>query len=114
MPDGGAIFDDIGSCSSETMGSAHGVALVIPVIDEGATIGAVVRAVPRAACEGAEAWCGEEGVTLGIQDGGGLNAWSKESLKQVQLDGSLLGDAVVLHGFHGSASLADHSELAAK
>jgi len=51
MPDGGAIFDDIGSCSSETMGSAHGVALVIPVIDEGATIGAVVRAVPRAAID---------------------------------------------------------------
>ncbi len=32
-----------------------------------------------------EAWCGEDGVTLGIQDGGGLNAWSKESLKQVQI-----------------------------
>jgi ribose transport system substrate-binding protein len=31
-----------------------------------------------------EAWCGPEGVTLGIQDGGGLNAWSKESLKLVQ------------------------------
>jgi ribose transport system substrate-binding protein len=31
-----------------------------------------------------EAWCGEDGVTLGIQDGGGLNAWSKESLAQVQ------------------------------
>lgn len=36
------------------------------------------------AAAGSEAWCGEEGVTLGIQDGGGLNAWSKESLKQVQ------------------------------
>lgn len=33
---------------------------------------------------GALAWCGEDGVVLGIQDGGGLNAWSKESLKQVQ------------------------------
>ena len=37
------------------------------------------------AAAGSEAWCGEEGVTLGIQDGGGLNAWSKESLEQVQL-----------------------------
>jgi ribose transport system substrate-binding protein len=36
------------------------------------------------ASSGSEAWCGEEGVTLGIQDGGGLNAWSKESLAQVQ------------------------------
>lgn len=38
------------------------------------------------ASSGGEAWCGEDGVTLGIQDGGGLNAWSKESLKQVQLE----------------------------
>jgi ribose transport system substrate-binding protein len=37
------------------------------------------------AAAGSEAWCGPEGVTLGIQDGGGLNAWSKESLEQVQL-----------------------------
>jgi ribose transport system substrate-binding protein len=37
------------------------------------------------AAAGSEAWCGEEGVTLGIQDGGGLNAWSKESLEQVQI-----------------------------
>ena len=37
------------------------------------------------AAAGSEAWCGEEGITLGIQDGGGLNAWSKESLEQVQL-----------------------------
>ena len=39
-----------------------------------------------ASAGGGEAWCGEDGVTLGIQDGGGLNAWSKESLKQVQLE----------------------------
>jgi ribose transport system substrate-binding protein len=38
----------------------------------------------KPASSNSEAWCGEEGVTLGIQDGGGLNAWSKESLKQVQ------------------------------
>ena len=37
------------------------------------------------AAAGSNAWCGEEGVTLGIQDGGGLNAWSKESLEQVQI-----------------------------
>lgn len=37
------------------------------------------------AAAGSEAWCGSEGITLGIQDGGGLNAWSKESLEQVQM-----------------------------
>jgi ribose transport system substrate-binding protein len=36
------------------------------------------------ASSNAEAWCGSNGVTLGIADGGGLNAWSKESLKVVQ------------------------------
>jgi len=36
------------------------------------------------AAAGENAWCGPEGITLGIQDGGGLNAWSKESLEQVQ------------------------------
>jgi ribose transport system substrate-binding protein len=29
-------------------------------------------------------WCGDEQVTLGIQDGGGLNDWSKQSFEQVQ------------------------------
>jgi ribose transport system substrate-binding protein len=38
------------------------------------------------AAAGSEAWCGSEGITLGIQDGGGLNAWSKESLEQVQME----------------------------
>jgi ribose transport system substrate-binding protein len=29
-------------------------------------------------------WCGDKEVVLGIMDGGGLNGWSKESLKQVE------------------------------
>jgi ribose transport system substrate-binding protein len=37
------------------------------------------------AAAGSDAWCGPEGITLGIQDGGGLNTWSKESLKEVQI-----------------------------
>jgi ribose transport system substrate-binding protein len=37
------------------------------------------------AAAGSGEWCGEEGITLGIQDGGGLNTWSKESLEQVQI-----------------------------
>jgi ribose transport system substrate-binding protein len=38
-----------------------------------------------AAAAGGE-WCGDREITLGIQDGGGLNGWSKESLKQVELE----------------------------
>lgn len=37
------------------------------------------------AATGSGEWCGEEGVVLGIQDGGGLNNWSKESQEQVQM-----------------------------
>ncbi|MGH7293226.1 MAG: substrate-binding domain-containing protein, partial [Myxococcota bacterium] len=37
------------------------------------------------AASGENAYCGPEGITLGIQDGGGLNSWSKESLEQVQI-----------------------------
>jgi ribose transport system substrate-binding protein len=31
-------------------------------------------------------WCGSKPITLGIQDGGGLNAWSQASLQQVKLE----------------------------
>jgi ribose transport system substrate-binding protein len=31
-------------------------------------------------------WCGTKPITLGIQDGGGLNGWSKVSLQQVQAE----------------------------
>jgi ribose transport system substrate-binding protein len=31
-------------------------------------------------------WCGKKPITLGIQDGGGLNGWSKASLQQVMLE----------------------------
>jgi ribose transport system substrate-binding protein len=31
-------------------------------------------------------WCGTKPIVLGIQDGGGLNAWSQESLRQVKLE----------------------------
>ena len=36
------------------------------------------------------------------------------TLKQVQLTGSMLGNAVAIQGFRGSASLSDNSELMAK
>jgi ribose transport system substrate-binding protein len=39
----------------------------------------------KPASSGSGEWCGEEGITLGIQDGGGLNAWSKESQEQIQM-----------------------------
>lgn len=37
-----------------------------------------------AAAAGDLAWCGDEPMVLGIQDGGGLNAWSVESFNQVR------------------------------
>ncbi|HMJ34253.1 MAG TPA: substrate-binding domain-containing protein [Baekduia sp.] len=35
---------------------------------------------------GTTPWCGTKPITLGIQDGGGLNGWSKSSLQQIQLE----------------------------
>lgn len=49
------------------------------------TGGAEAEGETETAAAGSSEWCGEEGVTLGIQDGGGLNNWSKESQEQVQM-----------------------------
>lgn len=38
------------------------------------------------AATGAPAWRGKKAITLGIQDGGGLNAWSKSSYDQVKIE----------------------------
>jgi ribose transport system substrate-binding protein len=35
---------------------------------------------------GTASWCGPKEITLGVQDGGGLNAWSAESKEQVLLE----------------------------
>jgi ribose transport system substrate-binding protein len=63
-----------GAAESETEGAAGGAG-------EGSAEGGESK---TASSESGE-WCGPEGVTLGIQDGGGLNNWSKESLEQVQI-----------------------------
>jgi ribose transport system substrate-binding protein len=38
---------------------------------------------------GAPSWCGDKEITLGIQDGGGLNAWSAASLAEVKKEAAL-------------------------
>jgi ribose transport system substrate-binding protein len=43
-------------------------------------------AATKSAASGAPAWCGKKAITLGIQDGGGLNAWSKSSYDQVKIE----------------------------
>jgi ribose transport system substrate-binding protein len=43
-------------------------------------------AVPVSSSGSRPSWCGTKPITLGIQDGGGLNAWSQESLRQVKLE----------------------------
>ena len=52
---------------------------------EAETTGAENEGETETAAAGGEAWCGPEGVKLGIQDGEGLDAWSHESLEQVQI-----------------------------
>jgi ribose transport system substrate-binding protein len=38
---------------------------------------------------GTPSWCGDKEITLGIQDGGGLNAWSAASLAEVKKEAAL-------------------------
>src|ERR1700749_2440061 len=64
------------SSSSESTGATEA---------ESESTGGEAEGETETAAAGENAWCGEEGVTLGIQDGGGLNAWSKESLEQGQM-----------------------------
>jgi ribose transport system substrate-binding protein len=52
----------------------------------GGNSSATAATTSSASTGGNPSWCGSKKVVLGIQDGGGLNGWSKESLRQVQLE----------------------------
>jgi ribose transport system substrate-binding protein len=71
-----------------------------------------------ATTSGAPSWCGKKPVTLGIYDGGGLNAWSKESLKQVQIEAkkcpSIKKQIVVNAGFDPSKGVSGVRGLVAQ
>jgi ribose transport system substrate-binding protein len=51
-----------------------------------ASTGASTTASASTDTGGKPSWCGDKDITLGIQDGGGLNAWSAASLQQVKLE----------------------------
>jgi ribose transport system substrate-binding protein len=70
------------SSSSETTTEAESEAETEPAGGGGET---EEEGGTETAAAGSGEWCGEEGVVLGIQDGGGLNNWSKESQEQVQM-----------------------------
>jgi ribose transport system substrate-binding protein len=59
----------------------------------GGSAAASTAATPAAAAttnaNGVPAWCGDKAITLGIQDGGGLNAWSAASLAEVKKEAAL-------------------------
>jgi ribose transport system substrate-binding protein len=76
------------------------------------------KAKPAPAASADTAWCGKKAVTLGIYDGGGLNAWSKESLKQVQIEAgkcpSIKKQIVVNAGFDPSKGVSGVRGLVAQ
>lgn len=62
--------------------------------DNGSSASASTAASTTAAASsggggGKPAWCGSKPITLGIQDGGGLNAWSAASLAEVKKEVAL-------------------------
>lgn len=63
-------------------------------------------------------WCGSKSITLGIQDGGGLSAWSQESLRQVKLEAakcpSIKKEIVVDAGFDLQKAISGLTGLVAQ
>ncbi len=51
-----------------------------------ASTAAAADTTASASSGGVPEWCGDKEIKLGIQDGGGLNAWSAASLEQVKLE----------------------------
>jgi ribose transport system substrate-binding protein len=82
------------------------------------TTSAAKKSTPAATASADNAWCGKKAVTLGIYDGGGLNAWSKESLKQVQIEAgkcpSIKKQIVVNAGFDPSKGVSGVRGLVAQ
>jgi ribose transport system substrate-binding protein len=73
---------------------------------------------PVAATSSSTPWCGTKPITLGIQDGGGLNAWSAASLQQVQLEAkkchAVKKTIVVNAGFDLQKAISGVSSLVAQ
>jgi ribose transport system substrate-binding protein len=73
------------SHSSSSSGSSGGSATAAADASAGTTgTSTGSSGSSSAASSGVKSWCGSKPITLGIQDGGGLNAWSAESLVQVK------------------------------
>jgi ribose transport system substrate-binding protein len=62
----------LAACGSSSSGTSSG--------------GGTATGTGASAGSAAAPWCGKKPITLGIQDGGGLNGWSKASLQQVMLE----------------------------
>jgi ribose transport system substrate-binding protein len=88
--------------------------------DSAAAAGGAATADPAPASggTGVDSWCGDKEVVLGIQDGGGLNGWSKESLKQVQLEAdkcpAIKEQKVVNAGFDVQKAISGFNGLVAQ
>jgi ribose transport system substrate-binding protein len=67
---------------------------------------------------GNPSWCGQKKIVLGIQDGGGLNGWSKESLRQVKLEAAkcpnITKTIVVNAGFDPQKAISGTTSMVAQ
>jgi ribose transport system substrate-binding protein len=71
--------------SSDSSGTTGGSAAA----STAASTGATPAAAATTNANGVPSWCGDKAITLGIQDGGGLNAWSAASLAEVKKEAAL-------------------------
>ncbi|MEA2383821.1 MAG: ribose transport system substrate-binding protein [Solirubrobacteraceae bacterium] len=93
----------LAACGSSSSGTASGTTAT------GTGASAAAAATP---------WCGKKPITLGIQDGGGLNGWSKASLQQVLLEAkkcpSVKKTIVVNAGFDLQKAISGLNSLVAR
>jgi ribose transport system substrate-binding protein len=73
----------ISACGSS--GSSSGSSSTAAVSEEGSASGGGAGGESGGAT-GTASWCGPKEITLGVQDGGGLNAWSAESKEQALME----------------------------
>jgi ribose transport system substrate-binding protein len=84
----------------------------------GTASGTTATGTGASAASAATPWCGKKPITLGIQDGGGLNGWSKASLQQVLLEAkkcpSVKKTIVVNAGFDLQKAISGLNSLVAR
>jgi ribose transport system substrate-binding protein len=103
-----AAFAAVTGCGSSSNSNSNG----------SGSSATAAKSSSSASTGGNPSWCGSKKIVLGIQDGGGLNGWSKESLRQVKLEAAkcpnITKTIVVNAGFDPQKAISGTTGLVAQ